>query len=183
MRMSDSEFEAHLAEKWPDGPKRLPEKWLDPDFSNPSQPVVGVSWYEANAFCLWLTAETDTEYRLPTSDEWSAAARGEPGRDYAWGDVFDPLRCNSIASHLKRPSPVGVFVDGNTPEGVADMTGNVFEWTSTVAAGEPGPQVVIRGGAWASATEQLTAGLAPSVTPDRRSTDCGFRLAAVPARR
>ncbi|MFQ5460283.1 MAG: formylglycine-generating enzyme family protein, partial [Anaerolineae bacterium] len=199
LRMSHDEFEEHLREKWPDGPKPVPQRWFDRNYSNPSQPVTGVSWYEAQAYCLWLTAQTGRVHRLPTEAEWEAAARGPEGRIYAWGDDFDPLKCNMADTHLRRPSPVGVFVEGDTPGGISDVTGNVAEWTGSLfgpvpekpAFGYPydaadgresvtgdvrGLLFVQRGGAWSHARPLMSASTRFAASPLMRGTNAGLRV-------
>lgn len=141
VRMSEAELEAHLHELYPEQRYTEPRYWRDGRFNNPSQPVVGVCWYEARAYCAWLAAQVGEGFRLPTEVEREAATRGRGGRNYAYGDMFDPLRANSIETRLKRTSPVGVFVEGDTPEGVSDLAGNVYEWTSSLfGADEDVPQ-------------------------------------------
>ena len=98
--------------------------------------MVGVCWYEARAYCTWLGAQTGLAFRLPTEVEWEAAARGAGGRLYAYGDAFDPAKGNTIETRVRRPTPVGVFVEGDTPEGVSDMAGNVAQWTSSLWGGK-----------------------------------------------
>jgi formylglycine-generating enzyme required for sulfatase activity len=63
---------------------------------------------------------------------WVAAARGRDGRRFAWGNEFGALRGNTAATKVGRTTPVGVFVEGETPEGVSDLTGNVEEWTGSL---------------------------------------------------
>ena len=67
-------------------------------------------------------------YRLPDEWEWEAAAAGRDGRKYPWGDWEDD-RCNSEEAGIGKTLPVGIFARGDTPEGVCDMSGNVWEWT------------------------------------------------------
>ncbi len=199
LAMGEDEFEAHLIEKWPSGKKRAPERWLDAGFNGPAQPVVGISWFEALAYASWLAAQASLPFRLPTEVEWAAAARGPGGRRYAWGDAFDPLRANTTEAHVRRTTPVGVFPAGDTPEGAADLTGNCFEWTSSLygLAGEApsfvypyragdgredlaapaGISRVARGGAWSVGAGEGTASRRLAVLPDHRGTDAGARLA------
>jgi formylglycine-generating enzyme required for sulfatase activity len=120
-----------LAKSFPPGRQTQPRFWLDPTFNNPSQPVGGICWFEARAYCAWLSAQTSQRFRLPTEVEWEAAARGKQGRRYAFGDDFDASRCNTLETHIRRATPIGVFPGGVTPEGIVDLTGNVWEWTSS----------------------------------------------------
>jgi formylglycine-generating enzyme required for sulfatase activity len=96
-------------------------------------PVVNVSWHDAMAFCHWLTDQFDEGdnklIRLPTESEWEKAARGVDGRIYPWGDMWNPLNLNSIEGENVSTTPVGTFSpNGDSPYGVADMVGNVWEW-------------------------------------------------------
>jgi formylglycine-generating enzyme required for sulfatase activity len=131
-KLSDEDFELEIDRQLPRQTLyRLPQFWEDSIYNNPAQPVVGVSWYEARAYCKWLSEVTGDEYRLPTEVEYEAAASGLEGRKYAYGEEFDSERCNTFESHIRRPTPVGIF-DNQTPEGGYDLTGNVWTWTTTV---------------------------------------------------
>jgi formylglycine-generating enzyme required for sulfatase activity len=107
--------------------------WHDRKWKCPNAPVVGVSWFETAAFCNWLTEIRNDGYlyRLPTEEEWQAVAAGKEGREYPWGKGGDSKKCNTSEIKIGRTSSVGIFVDGNTPEGVADMSGNIWEWMKT----------------------------------------------------
>jgi formylglycine-generating enzyme required for sulfatase activity len=91
-------------------------------------PVVLVTWEDAMAYAAWVNK------RLPTEAEWERAARGLYGRRYPWGDEFEPgCCCNSQEAGLGGTSPVGQFSpQGDTPEGLVDMVGNVWEWTNSL---------------------------------------------------
>ena len=139
--VTDETFETMLVNRWPDQQFILPRLWNNPAFNEPSQPVVGVCWFEARAYCLWLSAQTGQSFRLPTEAQWEAAARGLEGRRYAWGNDYDETRCNVLDTKLRRTTPIGIFTEGDTPASVqgelkcaaslSDMTGNVSEWTSS----------------------------------------------------
>ena len=131
---SEERFEEQLDERFPSGKTyRQPEYWDDTRFNNPSQPVVGVTWFEARAYCNWLTANVggDAIYRLPTEAEFEAAARGPKGRMFPYGKSFDASRCNTFESHIQRTTPVGIF-DNATPEGAFDLSGNAYTWTLSI---------------------------------------------------
>lgn len=117
-----------------------PRYWNDQEMNWSTQPVVGVSWYEAQAYCAWLTHElrqqgnlTNQEaVRLPTQAEWETAAHSHDGRDYPWGNVFDANNANTAESNLNQTTPVDLYPDGTTPEGVWDLLGNVWEWMNDI---------------------------------------------------
>jgi formylglycine-generating enzyme required for sulfatase activity len=166
--------------------RKRPEWWSDPDRNNPSQPVVGITWYEACAYCEWLSSVTGRRHRLPTEVEWEAAARGFPepladgwkARYYPWGDTWDSEKANTIEGRVLKPSPVGAYTAvGNVgPFGTEDQAGNVWNWTSSLfllypyspASEDPSSteERVHRGGAWYF---------------PYRGARCGYRTAADPA--
>ncbi|MCP4357080.1 MAG: formylglycine-generating enzyme family protein, partial [Chloroflexi bacterium] len=126
-----------------------PEYWTDEKWNGPTLPVVGVSWYEAEAYCNWLTEYTGRECRLPTGKEWQQAAQGDDGRKYPWGNNWQKGVCNTSEAGLKRTSPVGQFSpDGDSPPGCADMSGNVWEWCSDWSDEKEQMFRVLRGGSW-----------------------------------
>ena len=130
--MSDDEFEGYLEELYPPVTHYTsPDYWLDVAFNNPSQPVVGISWFEALAYCAWLSAQTGQNYRLPTEVEWEIAAKGNHNVSYPYGNEFDPLKTNTYESHIRRTNPIGVFIKDMSPFGCSEMSGNVLEWTSS----------------------------------------------------
>jgi formylglycine-generating enzyme required for sulfatase activity len=100
-------------------------------------PVVDVSWYEAQAFCTWLSEQTERRYRLPTEAEWEKAARGTDGRTFPWGDDFDLACCNVREAGLGMTPPVGGYPAGASPYQVLDMAGTVWEWTQSLQAPYP----------------------------------------------
>ncbi|MCG8348299.1 MAG: SUMF1/EgtB/PvdO family nonheme iron enzyme [Chloroflexales bacterium] len=108
-----------------------PESWDDPNWNGDNQPVTGISLYEAEAYCRWLSETTGHHFRLPSEAEWEKAARGPDGRIWPWGNTWEDGRCNSEEAGLGRPSPVGSFPGGAGPYGTLDMAGNVWEWCAT----------------------------------------------------
>jgi formylglycine-generating enzyme required for sulfatase activity len=111
-----------------------PRYWDDTRVNKPNQPVVGVSWYEALAYCRWRGAQKKLPYRLPTEAEWEKAARGTDGREYPWRGAFDPRRLNSREGNqiVESTTPVGVYPTGVSPNHCWDTAGNVWEWTGSL---------------------------------------------------
>ena len=153
--------------------------------------MIGVSWYEALAYCCWLAERTGRPYRLPSEAEWEAAARGPDGYEYPWGDTFDASRCNWREAGAGRPLAPGSYSpDGDSTFGLCDMAGNVSEWTRSLFRPYPttyddgrddphgrGPRV-IRGGSWFSPVIRVRCTARGMNVPDFYDHDVGFRLAA-----
>ncbi|HYY94939.1 MAG TPA: bifunctional serine/threonine-protein kinase/formylglycine-generating enzyme family protein [Pyrinomonadaceae bacterium] len=167
-----------------------PSVW-DGDRPKPGEeqlPVSNISLDDARAFAEWRSRRDGVTYRLPTEEEWEYAARGgDPARLFPWGDRWEDGRANLGAASAR---PVGSFPQGNTPQGVADMIGNLWEWTSTEASlykgndrvklgkGERG-WFVIRGGSFESRPDgdkPITATVRNWVARSTRDTHLGFRL-------
>jgi formylglycine-generating enzyme required for sulfatase activity len=206
MELDDAGFEQALDARWQPNRRMEPIFWQDEKYNRPSQPVVGVCWYEARAYCNWLAAQTGLAMRLPTEVEWEAAARGWEARLYPWGNELDPLKANTCETHVRATTPVGVFPDGDTPEGVADLGGNVNEWTSSLLCeyrGEESEGVnyrypydasdgredaeaprsvarVMRGGSWIDYLPWARPAARYYFQPDDTYANDGLRLAAPP---
>ena len=189
----------------PDVRFREPSVWRNPAFNAPGQPVVGVCWFEVRAYCAWLSAECQRAgdkvmYRLPTEIEWEAAAGGpgEVGRTFPWGEAWNATRCNVPETRIKGTTPVGVFPDGDTPEGIGDLAGNIFEWTSTLYRplindlndGREDPELVsdekgdplarvVRGGSWDFNAVDARVACRDYGVPGDRNSGLGFRLVRV----
>jgi formylglycine-generating enzyme required for sulfatase activity len=116
--------------------KEPPESVLmgEPD----DHPVWGVTYEDACQFCAWLTAPGTTVFRLPTEAEWEYAARGPMGREFPFGNRFDPTLCNTAEAGIGHTTPVDRYLNGASGWGVVDLAGNVEEWTSDVYKPYPG---------------------------------------------
>ncbi|MBI3269791.1 MAG: SUMF1/EgtB/PvdO family nonheme iron enzyme [Planctomycetes bacterium] len=129
-----------------------PEAWRA-QLRHPNRPVVGVSWYEAVAYCRWRTAHNvpnGSVIRLPTELEWQWAAEGPERREFPWGSEepgeSDEARANWGALNLGHPTSVGAFPTGRCG-GLVDLAGNVWEWCSDMVEGSPNRRV-LRGGSF-----------------------------------
>ncbi|MEI6180798.1 MAG: bifunctional serine/threonine-protein kinase/formylglycine-generating enzyme family protein [Chloroflexales bacterium] len=118
--------------QWREGKKLVkPYFWDDAKWNGADYSVVGVSWFEAVAYCRWLSRQTGIAFCLPSEAEWEKAARGFDGRIYPWGNTWEAGRCNSEEANIKCTTPVGQYPNGASPFGVLDMAGNVWEWCAT----------------------------------------------------
>jgi len=169
---------------WPD-----PVRWLE----HSNDPVAGVSWREAQAYCAWLSRQTERAIRLPTEAEWEKAATWESTRGikrmYPWGNDFDPAYTNTVESLIGALTPVDTYrVVGDSPYGVSDLFGNVAEWT--LARYLPYPYNdrdgrhdlnlmgyrAVRGGSFQSEGRWMTAIHRQYFSPDENRYPVGFRV-------
>jgi formylglycine-generating enzyme required for sulfatase activity len=101
---------------------QYPEELGDP-------PVVNVSWHDAMAYCEWLSEKTGKSYRLPSEAEREKAARGTDAREWPWGNEGADSKCNTWEGGPNTTTPVSQYSPySDSPYGVADMAGNVWEW-------------------------------------------------------
>jgi formylglycine-generating enzyme required for sulfatase activity/energy-coupling factor transporter ATP-binding protein EcfA2 len=186
--------EPYKAWKWllGDRERRLPRDWQR-RLESPSRPVFNVSWYEAAAYCAWLTrrsGNTKIEYRLPTEPEWQRAAAGKQGKGpYPWGKddpgKGDKARANYDRAGVNSPSPIGLFPTGAADWGEAgklhDMAGNVWEWCSDElsSSGKPergGRCRPLRGGCYLDGASRLEVSYRDWYRAAGWGVRCGFRV-------
>lgn len=160
-----------------------PPFWNSKHLNGAAQPVVAVSWSEAEAYCRWAGK------RLPTEAEWEKAARGTDGNRYPWGDDLDSTKANYASKKAQRTVAVGSYAAGASPYGVHDMAGNVHEWVADwyandyykrAASNNPkgpdsGQRRVLRGGGWDSSAEYVRSSRRDQFDPESRSSISGFR--------
>jgi formylglycine-generating enzyme required for sulfatase activity len=138
---------------WGRSDRQRPDAW-ERQKDLPHHPVVGVTCFEAEAYCAWLSAEKRRTVRLPTEDEWERAARGDDRRPYPWGEVFLNTLTNTVESERHETVPAASLPGDVSPFGVMDMAGNVQQWTSTIYLPLPeeihaqGLHYVVRGGSF-----------------------------------
>ncbi len=147
-----------------------PKYWEDKKWNHPEHPVVGVNFYEAEAYAKW------TGKRLPTEQEWEKAARGTDGREYPWKDNFDKEKCNSYESGIKRTTRVDCYPNGMSPYECYDMIGNVSELTDSWHD-EIRDAKVVRGGSWFDSYYFCRCANRCDVKPNHRVDAIGFRCA------
>lgn len=181
---------------------------LKPERAN--APAVDLTWHDAMAFCAWLEQEwkaqgriaPDARLRLPTEPEWEYAARGPVGHDgpefiYPWPGSWQADHANGLEAGCNDTTAVGLFPWGASPFGVEDMTGQVWEWTSTLWGDDPArPSLpypwrgstheqaaapahirrVLRGGCFSSHREKATCTYRGSLEPDGFWRGNGFRF-------
>ncbi len=169
---------------------------------DPHAPVVGVSWYDAVAYCLWLSARSRRPFRLPGELEWEKAARGVDARAFPWGNHPDPAFHCMQDSHLANPGPppYTAFPVDESPYGVAGLGGGVQDWCadpwrpqgpsrrgSRAVTPSPhgaidsmpragAPRQVVRGGAWNLDERACRAAARSAMAATRTANNIGFRV-------
>lgn len=155
-----------------------------PIYNDARLPRTDVNWYEAMAFCQWLSDRTGQRITLPTEAQWQRAAQGDDNRRYPWGNEFDVKRCNTNQSNIRQPTPVDQYPTGACQFGALDMGGNVFEWCLTdwesgAVELSGNRRRVLRGGSWFNDPSETLVNARSWLHPDLRSSDRGFRVVLI----
>ncbi len=167
------------------GPSQWREGRHDKRFAD--HPVVGVSWFESQAYALWANLRLPTEPEWHVAASWSIKSSANIHRRFPWGDAMDNERCNIWSTRFGRTVPVDMYANGAAPNKVLQLVGNVWEWTAGefAVADEMGSPILgemimqtIRGGAYdtifeTQATSQFRSGLIALA----RTHNTGFRCA------
>jgi formylglycine-generating enzyme required for sulfatase activity len=150
-------------------------------------PVINVSWYDALAYCRWLSVKLQLPIRLSTEWEWQWATAGSAQREYPWGE-WNKQRANSYDAGIGRTVAVGLYPLGRSlfgeDVGVDDMAGNVWEWCLNEHAVPENCQLssseaprVVRGGSWRHDPDDARASVRDSYYPESRYYNyLGFRV-------
>jgi len=153
-----------------------PRHWVDQDIPDgqENQPVVNLTWQEAEAYAKW------TRKRLPTVAEWEKAARGTEGLRYPWGNDFDSRRCNTAEAGIGELTNAGHYRIGRSPYGCYDMFGNVVQWCrdeGPLGDGEKHNGRAVAGVSYEERGEEYGCWRVEYRKRLRRSRKCGFRCA------
>ncbi len=148
--------------------RRQPSYWSNEAVNQPEQPVVGVTWYEAEAYCCWAGKA------LPTEAQWEKACQGTDERQYPWGDK--PLETDK-AEMIVKPEEIQTVAVGSAPQtqspyGIHDLAGSVLEWTATEKADQG---FVLRGGSGPANSEYVGCNVSHTLLPSITANFLGFR--------
>ena len=184
--------------------------WPDDAFDKPNYPVVGVNWYDALAFCDWLSLRTGYKFTLPTEAQWEYVASGGEVREYPWGgletepdsaEATETIYANISGSGdgYLQTAPVQSYASGQSAFGIYNLAGNVWEWcldwyeetyyrTEPIPSDNPqGPETselilyrVIRGGSWQDEIVEARVKNRAALSPGNKESNVGFRVVRLP---
>lgn len=163
-----------------------PQYWTEVDWNSDMQPVIGISWFEAVAFCLWLSKLTEGNITLPSQSQWQFVAQSTDERKFPWGNSWNQSNCNHNVDKqgIRKTTPVIQYEGkGDSPFGVVDMAGNVWEWCltdyekSTNDIHTEAKTRVVCGGSWMSdLPDFFHTDLRGNHPPEKSYYDIGFRV-------
>jgi formylglycine-generating enzyme required for sulfatase activity len=176
-----------------------PRLWGNEQFgiTQPHNPVVGINWFEANAYCRWLASHWNDlpeshvnsglekfQIRLPLETEWKIAAGGDlPEARYPWDkpgkattDINEIIKRANVAQNIGHTTPVNQYREGTSFYGVMDMAGNIWEWQMNFRNMKEG-WLGLRGGSWSYNRASARVSIRLGNLPDGRLNDLGFRVA------
>ncbi len=168
-----------------------PRYWEDSRFADPHQPAVAVSWFDAVAYCEWLSARLGGRFRLPTEAEREKASRGDrEGEDFPWGNRLPEwMDVHYAGDDVERPDRVAQ--DPANDFGLHNMADLVHEWCAdwydadyyamsperNPTGADQGKRRASRGGSWRHAIKVTRCAHRSAILPDRQLADYGFRVA------
>ena len=172
---------------WWKGMPQNSNQWREQYFPYANHPRETVSWYQAVAFCRWLSDKLGLEIRLPHEEEWEVAARYPDGRSYPWGSEWDSNKANTDESGINQTTAVGLYPQGQNPElGLYDLSGNVWEWCQNkykdpkdAAVDASGESRSLRGGSFFGGQNAARAAFRGFLDPGDRVNYFGFRVVVV----
>jgi len=126
--------------------KKYDQELLKENFNKDLQPIVYVTYYEAQAFCKYLSdIDKEYKYEIPTKEQWDYVASAGEKREYPWGNKWNKDYCNNSSNQFHRTSEIGMFKQGDSKFGISDLVGNVWVWTSSL---EKNDYNYLKGGSW-----------------------------------
>jgi formylglycine-generating enzyme required for sulfatase activity/energy-coupling factor transporter ATP-binding protein EcfA2 len=176
------QWERDRLSRRPSDRRNRPFFWHELKWNNSLAPVVGITWFEAEAYCNWLSLECGKPIRLPTEEEWERASRNTEGREYPWGQDFGRNKLNSrdfwhTNYEIASTTIVGQFEKGNSNDGISDMSGNVWEWLNAWFD-EGRAHRAVSGGAWSLLRQDINCAYRNWYIPDNFSDSIGFRVSS-----
>jgi hypothetical protein len=163
--------------------------WKDPIWHISNHPVIGITWYEAVAFCNWLSEILGSAISLPTEAQWQEAGGWSEKQKYPWGPDYLPKLCNvndKGESYIGRTTAVGTYSKKSaSPNDIYDMSGNVSEWClndfhkPNIIELEGNASRVLHGGSWYQGTDLITLSARLRDYPFDRSAFIGFRVVKI----
>lgn len=159
---------------------------LPPKFKGDDLPRENVTWYEAMAFCEWLSDKIGQRITLPTHDQWQRAARGNNDWLYPWGNHFDITLANTSEAKLRRTAPVTAYDNAISPFGLMGMAGNIWEWCLNSGGPDAKNRVgegfrAICGGSYMSDQKRAQTNFHFNLNPEYCYSSIGFRVVSLDA--